>query len=59
MAAELKSRLGVEAHLIEGDRGEFTVWVDQARVAAKKGDDFPSEEEVVGAVQASLEKTGA
>ena len=54
MAAELKRGLGVEAALIEGDRGEFTVWVDQKRVASKNGDEFPDGDEVVAAVRAAL-----
>ncbi len=54
MAAVLQSALGVEADLIEGDRGEFTVWVDQRRVALKQNDEFPTEEAVVEAVRSAL-----
>ena len=54
MAADLKRGLGVDATLIEGDRGEFTVWVDQKRVAGKNGDEFPDGEEVVAAVRAAM-----
>jgi hypothetical protein len=56
VAAELKRGLGVDAALIEGDRGEFTVWVDQKRVASKNGEDFPPAEEVVDAVRAAMNK---
>lgn len=56
MAADLKRELGLDAALIEGDRGEFTVWVDQKRVAGKNGDDFPEGRVVVAAVRAALNK---
>ena len=56
MAAELKRKLSVDSTLIEGDRGEFTVWVDQNKVASKRGDDFPADAEVVDAVRAALKK---
>ena len=54
MAAELKKKLGVSTTLIEGDRGEFTVWVGPAKVAEKKNGEFPTETEVVTAVQGAL-----
>ena len=54
MAAALQSALGVEADLIQGDRGEFTVWVDSRRVALKQNDEFPRDEDVVAAVRAAL-----
>ena len=54
MAAELKKKLGVSATLIEGDRGEFTVWVGPTKVADKKNGEFPTESEVVSAVQSVL-----
>ena len=47
----MKKTLGVEATLVEGDRGEFTIWVDQKRVLSKNGDAFPSDEAVVAAVR--------
>jgi hypothetical protein len=54
VAAELKKKLGVGSSLIEGDRGEFTVWVGPTKVADKKNGEFPTPEEVVSAVQARL-----
>jgi hypothetical protein len=51
VAAELKKRLGVRSTLIEGDRGEFTVWVGPAKVAEKRSGEFPTPEEVVEAVK--------
>jgi len=52
VAAELKKHLGVTSKLIEGDRGEFTVWVGPAKVADKRNGEFPTPEEVVQAVAA-------
>lgn len=54
MAEALKDALGVEAELISGDRGEFTVRVNGAIVAGKTMDEFPSQEECVRAVQQQL-----
>lgn len=54
MAAELKKKLGISTTLIEGDRGEFTVWVGPTKVAEKKNGEFPTETEVVTAVQGLL-----
>ena len=54
MAAELKRHLGITTKLIEGDRGEFTVWVGPKKVADKQNGDFPEEADVVKAVQAAL-----
>ena len=54
MAAELKRKLGITTKLIEGDRGEFTVWVGPTKVAEKKDGEFPLESDVVAAVQGVL-----
>ena len=55
MAELLKKELNVETNLIEGDRGEFTVWVDE-RVVAKKGWlGFPDDEKVLEAVRNALQ----
>ena len=56
MAAQIKSELGVEPELIEGSRGEFTVWVGEQKVAEKGWIRFPADEKVVAAVKAALEK---
>ena len=54
MAEELKRELGVDADLIPGDRGEFTVWVGRTKVAEKQDHDFPTEEESVRAVRSAI-----
>jgi predicted Rdx family selenoprotein len=54
VAELLKKELGVETKLIEGDRGEFTVWVDQEVVARKGWNGFPDDEKVLEAVRQAL-----
>ena len=54
MADLIKRELGVETELVEGDRGEFTVWVGE-RVVAKKGwVRFPSDQRVLSGVRQAL-----
>jgi hypothetical protein len=54
VAEVLKQDLNVDTQLVEGDRGEFTVWVDGKKVIYKVGDDFPHENDVVSAVRKEL-----
>ena len=51
MAAVLKQETGIDPELIEGKRGEFTVWVDDELIAQKDANGFPSEEDVLAAVR--------
>jgi predicted Rdx family selenoprotein len=50
----LKKELHVETELIEGDRGEFTVWVGDEVVSSKDQRGFPEDENVVMAVRDAL-----
>jgi hypothetical protein len=52
VAAELQKALGITAELVVGGSGEFTVWVDGAKVAEKKWM-FPEPSAVVAAVRAA------
>ncbi len=54
MADLLKKELNVETELIEGDRGEFTVWVSGEVVAKKNWLGFPDDEKVLAAVRQAL-----
>ena len=59
MAALLKRELGVDADLVEGDEGEFTVWVDNRVVASmvikmKFFRVFPDDRTVLSAVRQAL-----
>ncbi|MGI9166928.1 MAG: hypothetical protein ACR2G5_11200 [Pyrinomonadaceae bacterium] len=53
MAELIKRELGVEKELVEGERGEFTVWVGDQMVA-RKGWRFPPDKRVLSAVQQAL-----
>jgi hypothetical protein len=53
VAAELKQAIGVDAQLVVGSSGEFTVWVDDEKVAEKKWGRFPAPEDVIDAVRAA------
>jgi hypothetical protein len=54
VAALIKTELGVDPDLIEGKRGEFTVWVGEDVVARKDANGFPSEEDALTAVRQAL-----
>jgi hypothetical protein len=50
----IKRELGVHPVLIEGDRGEFSVWVDNQIVAKKGWLRFPSDQKVLTAVRHAI-----
>ena len=54
MAAFIEERTGIKPEVVEGARGEFTVWVGDTQVARKTADGFPSEQEAVAAVQREI-----
>ena len=54
MAALIKDSLQLDADLQPGARGEFTIWVDGAKVAEKSRSGFPSEKAVVETVSKAL-----
>ena len=56
MAALIKEKTGLDSDLIEGGRGEFTVWVDGKRVAQKDANGFPTDDEALAAVQTANAK---
>jgi len=51
----LKRELGVEAELVEGSRGEFTVRVGDKIVAQKGWIRFPQDKKVLSAVRQAIE----
>ena len=53
MAAQLKQDLGIDADLVVGGSGEFTVWVGDRKVAQKSWGRFPDPEAVVTAVRSA------
>jgi hypothetical protein len=56
VAALIKSATGLEPEIVEGARGEFTVWVDGKRVAEKTADGFPEDQQAVSAVKQAIGK---
>ena len=58
VAALIRTRTGLDPELIEGGRGEFTVWVDATVVAKKTSAGFPEDDEALTAVLGAL-KAGA
>jgi hypothetical protein len=54
VAALIKKEVGVDPEIVEGERGEFTVWVGDDEVARKGLFGFPSEKDVLAAVQQAL-----
>jgi hypothetical protein len=53
--ADLISReTGEAVELIAGHRGEFTIWVNDQRVAQKDSRGFPAEADVVALVKQTL-----
>ncbi len=54
MAALIKKESAVDVDLVEGKRGEFTVWVGDTLVAEKDAQNFPSDEDALAAVQRAL-----
>jgi hypothetical protein len=54
VAAIIEDNLGEKAELIEGNRGEFTVWVGDERVAGKDAIGFPTEQDALAAVRKAL-----
>jgi hypothetical protein len=54
VAAVIKDRTGIEPELVEGGRGEFSVWVREQVVAKKGSRGFPAETEVLAAVEQAL-----
>jgi hypothetical protein len=51
VSAELKRDLHIEPKIIDGERGEFTVLVDNRPVIQQRGEFMPTEEEVTAAVR--------
>ena len=56
MAELIETETRIKPEIVEGGRGEFTVWVGDERVAQKGVDGFPSDQEVLSAVARGLER---
>lgn len=56
MAAEIKRQTGLDAQLVVGGSGEFTVWLDDKLLAEKKLGKFPDPAAVVAAVKTATQR---
>jgi predicted Rdx family selenoprotein len=54
VAALIKQSLGADVDIEPGGRGEFSVWVDGAKVAEKSRTGFPAEKAIVETVSKAL-----
>lgn len=54
MAAAIKKQLALETEIVEGSRGEFTVWVGDRCVAKKDREGFPEDAAIVEAVRQAM-----
>jgi hypothetical protein len=54
VAALITKETGADVELVEGGRGEFTVWVGEEVVARKDALGFPAENEALAAVLQAL-----
>jgi hypothetical protein len=55
----IEAETGIAPEIIEGSRGEYTVWVGDTKVAQKTADGFPTEQDTLTAVQRELAKGAA
>ncbi|MCW5961338.1 MAG: Rdx family protein [Pyrinomonadaceae bacterium] len=53
-AAAIKERFSLETELIEGGRGEFTVWIGDKKIAEKGWIRFPTIDKILTAVESEL-----
>jgi hypothetical protein len=54
VAAEIEKQLALDTEIVEGKRGEFTVWVGERCVAKKDHDGFPEDAAIVDAVRQAM-----
>jgi hypothetical protein len=54
VAALIKKDTGFDTELVEGGRGEFSVWVDGERVAQKEAGAFPADQDALAAVRRAI-----
>ncbi|HSX22918.1 MAG TPA: hypothetical protein VLE97_09115 [Gaiellaceae bacterium] len=52
MAAALKAELGLDTTFMIGDRGEFSIWIDDQKIAEKAAGRYPEPADVVAAARA-------
>jgi hypothetical protein len=58
LADRIQEAYGVKVDVIEGARGEFTVWLEGDLVAEKTSEDFPDEDVVLEKLRGLLAQAG-
>jgi hypothetical protein len=58
VAALITGKTGIVPELIEGKRGEFTIWLDDREIAGKRGYQFPADADVLAALERALAERG-
>jgi hypothetical protein len=56
VAELIETETRIKPEIVEGGRGEFTVWVGNERVAQKGVNGFPTDQEVLSAVRREFER---
>ena len=54
MAALIKQSLALDTDLEPGGRGEFTVWVDGAKIAEKSRTGFPADQAILESISKAI-----
>jgi len=52
----IKSAIGLDPVLVAGGRGEFSVWVDDERVAAKDANGCPADQAILTSIRTAVGK---
>jgi predicted Rdx family selenoprotein len=55
VAALIKDQLSLDSDLEPGGRGEFSIWLDDKKIAEKSRSGFPSETAIVDLVRKAVE----
>jgi hypothetical protein len=54
VAELIETETRIKPEIVEGGRGEFTVWIGEKRIAQKGINGFPTDQEVLTAVRREL-----
>jgi hypothetical protein len=54
VAALIKQETGIDSEVTPGNRGEFSIWVNDRKVAEKSATGFPTDREATDAVKTAL-----
>jgi predicted Rdx family selenoprotein len=58
VAALIKQDVNLDTDLEPGGRGEFSVWLDEVKIAEKSRTGFPSDQALLDAIKTALTAQG-